>query len=286
MSKKILVLGGTGLLGYHAASNLHQAGFSVRVLARNLEKAQGMFDDAYEIVQGDANDADVVRKSLEGCYGAHISLSEVNDLTGTRNVATAAKYVGLAHITYVSGATVCEAHDWFPVVADKLQAEAAIKATGIPYTIFCPSWFFEMTFNFLNRGVMIGKHPRPYHWLASDDFGRGVAVAYQKEAARNKRFTIMGPEPLLMEDVLNRVAARLYPEVTSLRKVPIWMAKLMARATGNARMLAGSQLMGYFHKIGIEAAGDPAEANAILGAPTTTLDQWLDIQDAERKSAA
>ena len=62
--------------------------------------------------------------------------------------------------------------------------------------------------------------------------------------------------------------------------------KLIARATGNARMLAGSQLMGYFHKIGVEAAGDPAEANAILGAPTTTLDQWLDIQAAERTKAA
>jgi hypothetical protein len=134
--------------------------------------------------------------------------------------------------------------------------------------------------------VILGKHPRPYHWLAADDFGRMVAVAYQKEEAQNKRFTIMGPEALLMEDVLNRVAARLYPEVTSFRHVPLWMAKLIARATGNARMLAGSQLMAYFHKIGIEAVGDPAEANAILGAPSTTLDQWLDIQEAKRGKAA
>jgi hypothetical protein len=64
------------------------------------------------------------------------------------------------------------------------------------------------------------------------------------------------------------------------------MAKLIARATGNARMLAGSQLMGYFAKIGVEAVGDPAEANAILGAPSTTLDQWLTMQEANREEIA
>jgi uncharacterized protein YbjT (DUF2867 family) len=286
MSRRILILGGTGLLGRHAANNLQQEGFSVRILARNLQKAQGMYDDSFEIVQGNANNSDDVRKALEGCYGAHISLSEIGDLAGTRNVVEAAKETGLAHITYVSGATVHEAHGWFPLVADKLQAEAAVLGAGVPYTIFCPTWFFEMTFNFIERAVIFGKHSRPYHWLAADDFGRMVAVAYQKEVAYNKRFCIMGPEALLMEDVLKRICARLYPHVTSFRHVPLWMAKLIARATGNSRMLAGSQLMGYFAKIGVEAVGDPTEANAILGAPSTTLDQWLTMQEANREEIA
>jgi uncharacterized protein YbjT (DUF2867 family) len=282
MSKKILVLGGTGLLGYYAAKNLQHAGFPVRILARNLEKAQGMFDDSFEIVEGNANAVGDVRNALDGCYSALVSLSETGDLEGTRNVAEFAKEAGLEHLAYVSGATVAEKHSWFPLVANKLKAEAAVKNSGLPYTIFCPSWFFEMTFNFIRRKVILGKHPRPYHWLSADDFGRMVAVAYQKEEAHNKHFYMMGPEPLLMHDVLPRICARLYPDITSFRQVPLWMAKLIARATGNTRMLEGSRLMAYFDKIGIEVVGDPAEANAILGAPETTLDQWIAIQEADQ----
>jgi uncharacterized protein YbjT (DUF2867 family) len=283
MAKTILILGGTGLLGSYAARHLQQAGFSVRILARNVEKAQRMFDDAFEIVPGDANNTAAVRTALEGCYGAHISLSEAGDLQGTRHVTVYASELGLEHITYVSGVTVDESRRWFPMIADKLQAEAAVRDTGLPYTIFCPTWFFEVAHNnFIQetRAIRIGKHATPYHWLAAADFGRMVAQAYQTEAAQNKRLYILGPEALMFDDVLKHICARLYPQITSVKPIPVWLAKLIARVTGNAHMLAGSHQMAYYDKIEVESLADPTEANALLGAPTTTLDMWLDTQTA------
>ena len=41
----------------------------------------------------------------------------------------------------------------------------------------------------------------------------------------------------------------------------------------NKTMRFAAGLMAYFDKIG--EMGDPAEANAILGAPATTLDDWM-----------
>jgi hypothetical protein len=34
-----------------------------------------------------------------------------------------------------------------------------------------------------------------------------------------------------------------------------------------------AEMMAYFEKVG--EPGDPAEANQLLGAPETTLDQWI-----------
>ena len=42
---------------------------------------------------------------------------------------------------------------------------------------------------------------------------------------------------------------------------------------------AAASLIGYFDKT--EEHGDPAEANALLGAPSTTLGEWIQAQKGE-----
>ena len=54
---KILILGGTGLLGAPVARRLQADGFEVRLLARDREKARAMFDESFEIVAGDLFEA-------------------------------------------------------------------------------------------------------------------------------------------------------------------------------------------------------------------------------------
>ena len=53
---KILILGGTGMLGAPVTRRLQVDGFEVRLLTRDPEKARAMFDDSYEIVAGDVID--------------------------------------------------------------------------------------------------------------------------------------------------------------------------------------------------------------------------------------
>jgi hypothetical protein len=47
----------------------------------------------------------------------------------------------------------------------------------------------------------------------------------------------------------------------------------MAASTGNQMLGAIAEVMADFQQVG--EPGDPAEANRILGAPTTMLDGWL-----------
>jgi uncharacterized protein YbjT (DUF2867 family) len=48
VQKKILVLGGTGMLGQPVARRLKEDGCQVRLLVRDVEKARKLFDESFE----------------------------------------------------------------------------------------------------------------------------------------------------------------------------------------------------------------------------------------------
>jgi uncharacterized protein YbjT (DUF2867 family) len=276
MQKRILVIGGTGLLGQPVAHRLKDAGFQVRVMARNVEKARNLFDESFEIVAGDVTNVGSLEKALEGCAGGHVSVGGAVDQLSAENVAALAPRLGLERITYVSGSTVFEQNRWFPMVEQKLMAEKAIRECRVSYTIFCPTWPMEQLPRFVRDGrvSIIGKQPTPIHWFAADDLARMVATAYQREEAANKRLFVHGPEALTMKEALERYCRAFHPEIESVSSMPVWLGKVIATVTRNEAMKFGVTMFAYFDKVG--EMGDPTEANQLLGAPTITLDAWIE----------
>lgn len=275
MEERVLVLGGTGLLGKAAVRALRTAGYAVRVMTRNLENSRPSFADTVELVVGDVTDVEALRRAMSGCFGIHISVGGAVDRLSAENVCGLAKETGIARLGYISGATVCEENRWFPMVAQKLDAEKAVRECGIPFTIFCPTWPMEMLERFARGGqpVLMGAQRYPIHWYAVDDLGRMAAAAYRNDAAVNKRFYVHGPEGIPMREALERYCARLYPNAKAVSIMPVWLAKTIAALSRNTMMRYGARLMGYFDKVG--EMGDPSEANALLGAPSTRFDEWI-----------
>lgn len=278
MQKRILILGGTGILGKPVAQQLKKDGFLVRVLTRDLEKAQPLFDEEIEIVHGDVTDLPSLENAMRDCHGVHISVGGSVDQLSAENVAKLAPILGVKRITYISGATVCEGNSWFPMVAQKLAAERAIKACGVAYTIFCPTWPMEQLVRFARDGkaFMLGKQPIPVHFFAAADLARLVSAAYQKEEAIGKRFHVYGPESMPMIEAIERYCRIIQPEVKKVSVMPLWLVKGLAILTRNEAMNFAVKLMGYFDKTA--EVGDAQEANQILGAPATTLDAWMEAR--------
>jgi len=283
MQKRILVLGATGLFGKPTAYQLQADGFQVCTLTRDLDKAKSIFGDGFEIVQGDVSNLASLEKAMAGCSGVHISVGGPVDQLSAENVATLAPKLGVEQITYISGATVAEKNRWFPMVAQKLDAEKAIRNCRVAYTIFCPTWPMEQLPRFARGGKpsLMGKQPLPVHFFAIDDFAQMISKAYQLEAAQNKRFYIYGPEAMTMKTGLESYCAKFHPEVEKISVMPLWMAKLMGVLTGNEMLKFASGLMGYFDKTA--ETGDPSEANEILGAPAITLDTWMESLKSKGK---
>jgi uncharacterized protein YbjT (DUF2867 family) len=280
------VIGATGLLGEPVARRLQRIGYAVRVMSRNAGRARAKFSEPYEVIEGDGlNTADLAR-ALSDCDAVHASIDHEREDECVAQMVEVARARGLARITYISGTTVCEENRWFPLVAGKLRAERAIQSSGIGYTIFCPSWFMEMLPRFVRdgRAFMFGRPRRLWHFLSVDDLARTVAESYRRPEARNKRFYVHGPEALTVTDALARYLQALHPEIPLPRPTPYWLLRLIARVTRNELMRRGVEMVAYLERVG--ERGDPTEANAILGAPTITLDAWLEARKRERATSS
>ena len=280
MERRVLVLGGTGLLGAPVVRRLRSDGFTVRVLTRDPDKARRSFDRSIEVVAGDVGERASLGPAFAGCWGVHVSVAGPLEQESAEAAAALAREHGLSRIGYVSGSTVDERNRWFPMVAQKLEAERAVAASGVAWTAFRPTWPFETLARFVRAGkaVVIGKPPTPYHWFAADDFARMVSTAYRTDEAAGKRLYIHGPDGVLMREALERYCAALHPEIATVSAIPTWLGRIIATVTRNDMLRFASELMAYFERVG--EPGDPTEANRLLGAPTTTLDAWL----AERKA--
>jgi len=271
----ILVIGATGLLGEPVAIHLKENGYIVRLMVRDIEKAAKRFGDGFEIVKGNINDVESLEKALDSCFGVHINLSGEIEQLGVENVLQVAPKLKLQRITYISGTSVAEENTWFPLIKRKFLAEKAIRGSGVPYSIFCPTWFMEILPKYIrgSRAFVFGKQPNPYHFIAADDYARMVAASYGVEEAINKRFIIHGPEGILFHEAVKRYCNVFHPEIKKVSTMPYWLAAIIASIRGSKEMKFASDFMAAFEKIGEK--GDPSEANNLLGAPKIKLEDWL-----------
>lgn len=277
---RILVLGGTGLLGEPTVRQLESDGYSVRLLVRDPARVPGDLASRVDLAVGDVADLASLRAAMDDCDGVHISVGGAFDRISVENVATLAPESGVARITYVSGSTVSDANAWFPMVEQKVAAEKALAAGRTAWTVFCPTWPMEQLPRFVigGRASVIGEQATPLHWFAAADLGRMVSAAFQKESAVGKRLYVHGPEGMNMKSALERYCAAFHPEIEEVSVLPLAVARSTAEATGDPTLAFMTEMMAYFDQAG--ELGDPSLANELLGAPQTTLASWIDEQRA------
>ena len=158
-----------------------------------------------------------------------------------------------------------------------MRTEAILIDSGIAHTIFCPTWVMETLQNFIRDGravMIVGKNPPQLHFVAAADFGRMVAASYGDNRALGKRLFIHGPESITLPNAFDRFVGTCYPEYKIIR-MKLWQAQLFARLTGREELKNATALIAYFDKV--KEIGDPAEANALLGAPSITLNAWFEM---------
>ncbi len=187
--RTVLVTGGTGHQGGAAARHLIADGWHVRALVRDPHKpaALALANAGAELFVGDLRDRESLDAALAGAYGAY-SVQTLADgpeaeLLESKNLADAAKAAEVEHFVYSSviGADRDSDRPW---VRGKVEMERYLSALDLPLTIWRPVPFME---NFLNQkdsieaGTLTGiEAPDVVHqWIAVDDVGRFVALAFQ-----------------------------------------------------------------------------------------------------------
>lgn len=141
----IVITGATGKLGQHVIASLLTSVPAASIIAavRNPAKAANLLALGVQVRQADYNDGASLDAAFKGATKILlISSSEVGQRAQQhQNVIDAAKRAGVALLAYTS---VLRA-DTSPLglAAEHVITEAAIRASGLPYTFLRNGWYLE-----------------------------------------------------------------------------------------------------------------------------------------------
>ena len=197
---KIVVIGGTGLIGSKVVSNLRQKGHEVIAASPNtgvntitgegLAKALA----ATQIVIDVANSPSFADDAVMAFFK-----------TSGRNLLAAEAQAGVRHHVALSVVGTHRVPDSGYLRA-KLAQEELIKASGIPYTIVRATQFFEFLDGIANSSMRDGDvrlSPAHVQPVTSDDVAALVAHVATK-TPMNGMIELAGPERISLDEIVRR----------------------------------------------------------------------------------
>jgi uncharacterized protein YbjT (DUF2867 family) len=203
MDMKIVVIGGSGLIGTKLVGILKQNGHEVvaaspksgvnTITREGLAEALSGAQVVVDVANAPSWEAKAVLEFFE---------------TSSRNLLAAEKAAGVGHhvVLSVVGTERLLESDYFPA---KLAQEKLIKESGMPYTILRATQFFEFVGAIVEAGTdgdAIRMSPALFQPIASDD----VAAALADLAVApplNGMVEIAGPEPIPLDKIARQVLA-------------------------------------------------------------------------------
>jgi NADH dehydrogenase len=221
----VLVTGGTGFVGGHVVHALRADDKPVRALVRDPRRGRTLESWGVELVQGDVTSPQSLRNATEGVE-AVIHLVAIRQgrpqefqrvmIDGTRNLLAAAKERGAGRFVLMSAlGTSAETKDAVPYYNAKWHMEQDVKASGIPYVIFRPSFVFAKdggilpTFAKLARVApvtpVIGSGTQRIQPIWADDVAAYFANALDNAEATNRLFELGGPDAVTWNEFWERL---------------------------------------------------------------------------------
>jgi uncharacterized protein YbjT (DUF2867 family) len=157
---KILVVGGTGTVGSALVRELLARGQDVRVFTRSEKRGVALPAGA-TFALGDLNDIATARPAARGMDAMFflngLSVTETHEGITAVN---AAMLEGVRRIVYMSVQGV-DAAPHLPHFGSKIGIEAAVRKSGIPWTILRPNSFFQNQRMYLPVIQQHGIYPEP-----------------------------------------------------------------------------------------------------------------------------
>ncbi|MBI0583898.1 MAG: NmrA/HSCARG family protein [Methanomassiliicoccus sp.] len=275
--KIVFVTGATGHQGSAAVRHLLEAGFQVRGLTREPDKpeAKRLEDLGAELVRGDLDDPERIRKDMSGAYGVFAVLTwkeegAQGEVRQGRNIADAAKAEGVKHFLYssVGGA---DRSTGIPHFESKATNERYMRSIGLPLTILRPTHFME-NFNApsVHRLMADGKlimalDPRKrLQMISVEDIGFIAAIMLDNPDDWMGKAVEIAGDSLTMPEVAEKLSTATGRKVV-FQERPLQELKKI----DNERFL----MMKWLNEHGYEA--DIPSLRKIHPS-LMTLDQWLD----------
>lgn len=202
----ILLTGVTGKVGDATARALAAKGAELRAIVRDADKAAPLAELGVEILVGDLQDADLVRKAMTGAEKALIVLPNTEHQEAMEKQFTdLAVAAHLKHLVKISSME-SSADATVPIPQVHWRLEEYIRAADVPSTIIRPTFFMQ---NLLGSGTTIKGQGQLLLPMAdavtamgdSRDVGDVVAEVMTGSGHEGKSYEITGPAVMTFAEV-------------------------------------------------------------------------------------
>jgi NADH dehydrogenase len=289
---KVLVTGGTGVIGEGAIPELITRGHDVRLLSRHAKEDAKQWKGV-EPFEGNVADPESIRGAAAGCDAIlhiagivaenppEVTFASVN-VGGTQNILDEAKRANVKRFVFVSslGADTGES-DYHK---SKLEAEKLVQQSGLMWTVVRPgnvygpgdeviSTILKMV-RALPAVPVIDSGEQEFQPIWHEDLAKILGATVERNDVSGQVLEAAGPEITSMNDLLRRFA-----DITGRSPmripVPMQLAQLTARLTPSALSLPvdDNKLTMLQEKNIVRGTS----AAPLLGIETTSLDRGLKL---------
>ena len=274
---RVLVVGGTGTVGSQVARELVERGVEVDVLTRDATKPVAAGARA---VAGDLLDPASVRVQFPG----HDGLFLINGLSPSESqeglmALCGARLAGVRRIVYSSVLHADHAPQ-LPHFGAKLGIEAAVRASGVEWTILRPASYFQNNLRYREAMLAHGVYPQPLGGAGVScvdvrDLAAAAAIALTESGHDGEIYDLVGPELLTGTEVAAIWSRALGRPIAYIGDdMEAWEA--MMRQMLPAWLAFELRLMyEQFQRHGLPAtAVEVARVTALLGRPPRALAEF------------
>jgi uncharacterized protein YbjT (DUF2867 family) len=292
---RVLVTGGTGVIGSSTVTALLRHGHTVQLLSRHAERDADAWSRDVTPIEGDITDLDALGRAAEGCDGVlHLvgiideappdaTFERVN-VEGTRNVVREAERAAVRRFVYVSSLGCDRGSS--PYHQSKREAEDIVAQFRGEWVIVRPGAVYgpgDEHVSVLLKMVrslpaipLVGDGTQPFQPVWHEDVAEVLTLALERDDGLGGVYDIAGEEVTSQRDLLGR-----FERLTGRSPVLIPVPEFLAQAGLEVAEVAGIDVGFNASQMQMLVEGNvlPPDANnaltRVFGIAATPLDEGL-----------
>nr|YP_010471948.1 hypothetical protein N4L39_pgp106 [Haslea avium]UVG41413.1 hypothetical protein [Haslea avium] len=237
----LLIIGGTGTLGRQLVLQALTKGYPVRCMVRNFRKANFLKEWGVELVYGDLTRPETIPPCLKGITAViDASTSRANELDSLKKVdwdgklclIESAKAANVKRFIFFSTQNV-EQFENIPLMKLKYGIETKLKKSGIPYTIFRLTGFYQGLIEqyaipiLENLPVWVTNENTNIAYMDTQDIARFCLRSLQIPQTTNETFFLSGVKGWASSEIIS-LCEQLAGQKAKVQKVPLFALKLVS----------------------------------------------------------